>query len=365
MGLWTRLILIGSLSLALALPLAAQKETKQESFKLIHADKLYLNRQNNEQVLELSGKVHFWYGKTEFKSDRALVFDTQKIARLMGKVSVINDSLSLQADSVAYYRNTEDLNLGGKVKITETRKSGSLRWFTSEYAVYNRKDDKLTVWKNVAAWDKDENAKATCGYAFWDRKAGYAYMIENPRLSSGTEDPLFVQADKIEYFDALRKIVATFNAEVRTEEYQVDSDFLIYLLDEEKVIFTGVPRFRSSYATASAKEFYLYLKDRKLERAELQDSCRVNFSETSEGDRQNWVAAKFISITFRGEAISQFSAEADVEYYYHQSPQGKKDEYTNSAKGYFLEAKFNDDNKLEMMRMNRSVSGSYKFHNKP
>ncbi len=131
--------LLATLLLIVLLPLGAQTTSKTEAFKLIHSDKLFLNRLNNEQVLELSGKVHFWYGKTEFKSDRAMLFDTQKIARLSGRVSVVNDSLGLKADSVAYYRSTEDLNLGGKVQITESRKTGSLRWFKSEYAIYNRK----------------------------------------------------------------------------------------------------------------------------------------------------------------------------------------------------------------------------------
>lgn len=354
-------ILIGSLLLGLIIPLAAQKE----SFKLVHSDKLFLNRQNNEQVLELTGKVHFWYGNTEFKSDRAMIFDTQKIARLAGRVQVVNDSLSLKADSVAYYRNTEVLNLGGGVRVTETRKSGSLRWFESQYAVYNRKEDKLTVWKDVSSWDKDEKARATCGYAFWDRKNGYAYMIENPFLSSGLEGELTIKADKIEYFDHERKVIATFNAEVRSEDYLMQSDFLIYQLDDEKAIFTGRPHFSSDYATATAREFYLWLKERKLHRAELQDSCRVFFAEESGAEHDSWVTAEYISILFDGKAIREFSAEDKVQYYYHQTKKEKQDEYINSAKGSFLEAKFNEDNKLELMRMNRSVSGSYKFHNKP
>ena len=357
--------LLATLLLIVLLPLGAQTTSKTEAFKLIHSDKLFLNRLNNEQVLELSGKVHFWYGKTEFKSDRAMIFDTQKIARLSGRVSVVNDSLGLKADSVAYYRSTEDLNLGGKVQITESRKTGSLRWFKSEYAIYNRKADKLTVWKDVSAWDKDENAWAECGYAYWDRKAGYAYMIENPRLRSGVADTLYIKADKIEFFDAERKIVATFNAEVKSQDYLVNSDFLIYMINEEKAVFTGRPSFLSDYAKASANEFYLYLKERKLQRAELQDSCRVSFSEERGGIQDNWVTAGFISIGFREEAIKEFTAEDEVVYYYAQAARDKRDPFVNTARGYFLEAKFNDDNKLELMRMARGVKGSYKFQNNP
>ena len=98
-----KIIWIGSLILAL-LPLWGR-----EKIWVIHSDKLYLSKVQDEQVMRLEGKVHFWYGKTEFKSDRALIFDLQKIARLDGNVKVNNDSLSLAADSLTYYRIPDEL----------------------------------------------------------------------------------------------------------------------------------------------------------------------------------------------------------------------------------------------------------------
>lgn len=358
-------ILIGSLLLLLILYIWAKPASKQENFKLIHSDKLFLNRMHNEQVLELSGKVHFFYGDTEFKSDRAYLFDTSKVARLDGNVRVNNDSLAIVADSVAYYRYSEELNLGGKVRITEERKDGSFRWFESDYGVYRRDLDQLTVWKDVRAWDKDEDALASCGYAFWDRKAGYAYMIEEPQIRSNAPDSLFIRADKIEYHHEDRKIIATFNAFVSSVDYEVKSDFLIYLLNEEKVVFTGKPSFSSDYAIATADEFYLYLDERKLERAELQDSCRVFFSQERGGEKENMVEAGFVSITFHDDGIESFSASNKVSYSFHRPESEKEDEFYNVAKGEFLEAKFTTDNKLELMRMSQGIKGSYKFYNKP
>lgn len=358
-------ILIGSLLLILVfVPLWGQTANKTEQFRLIHSDKLFLNRSNEEQILELNGKVHFWYGSTEFKSDKALIFDKQKIARLTGRVSVSNDSLSMLADSLAYYRLTEELNMGGRVLITERKKSGSFRWFRSEYAVYDRRNDKITAWKNVSAFDREENAFAECGYAFWDRKNGYAYMIEDPRMRSGVADTLWVQADKMEFFDADRKVVATFNVDVRSRDYHANSDFLIYYMREDKAVFTGEPRFKSDFAIAEAREFYLYFDKRKLSRAELVDSCRVDFAEERDGPKTNWVQAGFVSLWFKDDAVREFAAETDVLYFYRQEKKDKKDFFLNSARGGYLEAKFNDDNKLETMKMRRDIQGTYKFHNR-
>ncbi len=357
--------LIGSLLLCCLIPLLAQKPASVEKFKLIHSDKLYLSRSDDEQILELSGKVHFWYGDTEFKGDRAVIFDTQKIARLTGNVKVANDSLRLEADSLAYYRLAEELNLGGKVKITEEKKgSQSFRWFTSGFAVYDRKNDRVTAWKDVASYDREENAFASCGYTFWDRKSGYAYMIEDPRLRTGSTDTLYVEADKLEFFDPEQKIVATFNVAVRSKDYHVSSDILIYFIEEEKAVFTGKPLFVSDYTEAQAVEFYLRFRERKLLSAELVDSCKVYFSEERGGTRSNWVTAGYMSISFVDDAIREFTAEKGVTYFYRQEQEEKKDFFVNSARGEFMEAKFNVDNKLDIMRMSRGIKGTYKFHNK-
>lgn len=335
-----------------------------ETFRLVHSDRLFLNKTDTEQILELLGNVHFFYGKTEFKSDRALILDRQKIARLTGNVQVSNDTLALRADSLAYYRNSEQMNLGGRVNITERKPNGSERWFSSNFANYDRRNEKLTTWGNVQAFDLFENAFATCGYAFWDRKAGYAYMIENPKIRSGVTDTLFIEAQKIEYFDEDQKIMATFDVKVDSHDYKATSDFLLYFVEEEKAVFTGVPSFVSEFATAKAREFYLYFEERNLVRAELVDSCRVDFAEERDLPQTNWVLADYINLKFSNSNLDEFIAERGVSYYYEQEATGRKDYFLNEARGQYLEAKFGQDNKLEHIRMRQSINGVYKFRSK-
>ncbi len=353
-----KIIWIGSLLLAL-LPLWGQG---QEKIRVIHSDKLYLSKVQDEQVMRLEGKVHFWYGKTEFRSDRALIFDLQKIARLDGSVKVNNDSLSLAADSLTYYRVPDDLNAGGKVLIEEKKKGKVVRWFRSDKAIYSKFHDTVTVWGNVSSFDQVENAALTCGYAFWDRKNRYAYMIEEPRVEVAGKDTLNVRADKFEYFEAERKLMATFNVLARSQDYEASSDFLVYLLKEEKAVFLGEPEFRSANATAGAKEFYLFFKDRELQRAELVDDCRLDFAEEEDGRKQNWVKANYVRIDFEDKQIRRFEAEKTVSYRYQQEQTEERDFFVNTANGEFLEAKFNQENELEFMIMRQKIKGNYKFH---
>ncbi len=353
-----KIIWIGSLLLAL-LNLGGQS---REQIRVVHSDKLYLSKVQDEKVMRLEGQVHFWYGKTEFRSDRALIFDLQKIARLDGNVRVQNDSLSLAADSLTYYRNSEEMNAGGGVLIEEKRQGRVVRWFRADKGNYNRLYDTATVWDNVSSYDQEENATLSCGYAFWDRKNQYSYLIEDPRMDIAGKDTLSVRADKFEYFGEERKLMATFNVLAQSQDYEASSDFLVYLLKEEKAMFLGEPEFRSQNSTATAREFYLYLKDRELQRAELVDLCRVDFAGEEEGPKLNWVEANFVRIDFADKQISRFEAENSVSYSYQQDQTEERDYFLNTAGGDFLEANFNADNELEFLKMRQRIKGNYKFH---
>ncbi|MDD4309372.1 MAG: hypothetical protein PHO32_03255 [Candidatus Cloacimonetes bacterium] len=339
-------------------------KAKTEKFKLIHADKLFLSKEATEQALELTGNVHFFYGDTEFRSSRALILDVKKIARLSGNVVVNNDSLILTADTLAYYRIPELMNLGGRVTATHSNKKGAYRWMKSDYASYDKARNVLTCWSRVVSFDKAENAYARSGYAQWDRTAGYAMLLEEPVLSAGIADTLNIAADKMEFFDKERKLIATFNVKVDSRDYNANSDFLIYFMKDEKAVFTGEPRFNSEYADAKAREFHLFFTEKKLNKAELIDSCLVYFAEEKLGEKKNSVTADLISMEFEDDQIRQFTAEGTVNYLYQQDATEKRDYFVNSAIGEYMKANFNADSKLQNMEMKTGIKGKYIFQNK-
>lgn len=337
--------------------------TKDQQFRLIHSDKLFLSKLNEENVLELLGNVHFFYGTTEFTSLKAIIYDTQKIARLIGNVTVKNDTIKATADSVAYYRKADKLNLGGNVVITEQKKEGVFNQLTGNIGTYDKANNIITATGKVNAISLKDNARAKCNYAYWDKKNGYGYLIDKPELWSDGKDTLYVNSEKMEFFDEDRKVIATFNVTAQSKDYTATSDFLMYFLKEDKAIFIGEPKFTSNYADADAEEFYLYFKDRKLFKAELKDSCTVYFAEEESKPKTNWVKAKFITMNLDKDNLKDFTAEEEVTYYYIQEKQDKKDYFSNSASGSFLTADFNPDGKLNRMKMKGSVKGIYKFDN--
>jgi lipopolysaccharide export system protein LptA len=344
----------------LLLPLFGKKKGEEE-FRLIHSDKLFMTKMENEQALELNGNVHFFYGEVEFLCRNALILDKQKIARLSGNVIVKNDSLTLEADTLAYYRIPDLMNLGGRITATERTKEGIYRWIKSNFATYDKKNDILTTWSRVHGFDYQENARVKCGYAQWDRGKGYALLLDEPYITSGIEDTLAVAAEKMEYFEPERKLIATFNVQVDRGEFHTTSDFLIYFLEEEKAIFTGEPKFISDFADANATEFHLFMKERKLVKAELIDSCHIDFAEERFKEKKNTVDADIVTMDFLDEQLRRFVAEGEVSYFYQQDETEKKDFMINSATGLYLQANFDEDSKLQNMQMKTDIKGKYVF----
>ncbi|MCB5262138.1 MAG: hypothetical protein M0Q16_04180 [Candidatus Cloacimonetes bacterium] len=353
-------LFLGSLILLWAVLALAQDA---ERFRLIHADKLFMSNQDSGQILQLNGNVHFFYGDTEFKSDRALILDTQKIARLSGRVVVENDTLHLVADSLAYYRIPQVLNLGGKVRFTQKTKAGFTRWMQGDHGIYDQSKDTFAVFGRVKAYDEQENGFAQCGYGFWDRGQGYAYLIEEPHVTAGTTDTLFISADKMEFYDEERKLIATFNVRAQSRDYLATSDFLIYFAEQEKAVFIGEPKFENAFATASAEEFQLFFEERELKQVVLVDSCVVHFAQEEEAEKLNWVRARNIKLNFVEGNMQDFEAEAQISYYFLQEEKAKQDFFINAASGDRLRAKFGIDNKLKLMDMGGSIKGRYIFKN--
>ena len=124
-------------------------EEELRPYKLINADKLIINKMEGEYVTNLFGNVHFFYGETEFYSDKADIFELQKIVRMQGNVKVYEDTLSLIADKVDYFRKTERLLLRGNVLATETHSDSTIRTFEAEEVEYFRNSREFFANENV------------------------------------------------------------------------------------------------------------------------------------------------------------------------------------------------------------------------
>ena len=170
-----------------------------------------------------------------------------------------------------------------------------------------------------------------------------------------------LKAAKIEYYEEDKKLIATFNVSAQGQDFNAESDFLIYFVESEEAVFIGEPSFYNDFAQAKALEFRLKLDERSLKQATLTDSCIVYFAQEEGAEKKNWVRAESILLNFEDNRIVDFEANLDVSYYYNQDEDEKKDFFINAATGENLKAKFGEDNKLKLLDMQGGIKGKYIF----
>jgi len=340
------------------------RENELRPYKLINADKLIVSKVNGEYVTNLIGNVHFFYGDTEFYSDKADLFDLQKIARMNGNVKVYDDTLSLFADKVDYFRETEKLFLEGNVFTRETHSDSTIRTFAAERVEYFRNEREFYAFQNVESFDEREDLYGECGKLIYRMNDGYGYMMQEPMLRKSGEDSLQVSAQKIEYFKDYEKIIATFDVDSFSSDFHITSDFLLYFSQEEKAIYLGEPEFSSDFGDASAIEFQLFFRENKMEKAILIDSCRVDFITEEKGEKQSWVTADLLEIHFDEGKINFCDAKGNVDSYYFQAKTEKHDLAVNNAQGAHLIITINDENRIETIDLRQNAQGMYKFQKK-
>ena len=333
-------------------------------YKLINADKLIVEKINEEFVTNLIGNVHFFYGDTEFFAEKADIYEKQKLARMQGNVEVYDDSLSLFADTVEYFRLTERLFLQGNVFAQETHADSTIRTFRAERVEYLRQEREFHAYENVQSFDERENIYGDCGRLAYYLNDGYGYLIKSPVLRLAGKDSLLISAEKIEYFKDYEKVIANFNVITESGEFRMTSDFLLYFAKEEKAIYLGQPRFYSEYADARALEFRIFFNDQKIDHAVLQDSCHVVFKTGEEAEKRSWVKSTRMNFNFVNGRIDLCDAQVNVFSYFEQMKTGKKDFTVNDASGQLLLVKVNEENQIESIDMRTAVQGKYKFEKK-
>ncbi|MCF7920132.1 MAG: LPS export ABC transporter periplasmic protein LptC [Candidatus Cloacimonetes bacterium] len=338
-------------------------EGELRPYRLIHADSLEAVKENGAYVSELRGNVHFFYGDTEFYTDTAHIYEEQKIVMMVGNVKIYDDTLSLQAKEVEYFRRQEKLKLNGSVFLEESHRDSTWRTFNAEKVEYLRDQRNFQAWDNVKMFDSREQINGSCGYLTYNGEKGFGFLRDKPELSLAQQDTITIKAQKIEYYDEYKKIVAIFEVETIFSEYLITSDFLIYFSEQEKAIYRGEPRLYSSLFDAEASEVTIFFVENALERAELQDSCLVTYKVTEEGSKENSVSSDDMEFIFTNKVISECRAHNNIisNYIQQEDPSKRQDYLENLSRGNELIMYMDEKGYIDHLNMQGNISGTYKF----
>jgi len=346
------------LMLFLMVPLTAQTG----NYRLLNSDEVLIKKNKNGQYTTfLKGNVHFFYGETEFYSDEAIIREAEKTAEMNGRVKAFEDTLAIYAPKAVYYRGEERIVLRDSVYFVENHKDKTVRTLNCRYLEYFRKERNVIAKKNVRAYDEREKLHGFCGYLTYNMNTGYGYLLEKPFVYNIAEDSLSLKAVKIEYFKDYKKIVASFNVETTYAKNRINSDFALYLSEEDEAIFLGNPVFYSDMADAYATEMHLIFDEKNIKEATLLDSCKINFSSEEGKKKENWITSERMRITFNEDSVQNCFAYDNVVSYYKQDEEEKKDFLINNASGDMLTVSINKEDEMESLALNGKVKGVYKF----
>jgi lipopolysaccharide export system protein LptA len=378
-------------SLLVFLPIFALAQTGNlVPYRLQHTDRIIVDKMDEEYVTTLSGNVHFFYGRIEFRADEAIIYEKQNYARMTGHVSATNDTIYIDTDSAVYYRTTAELYADGHIKATrdtllftgdhaiyyrnqdrllvnsnavytESHADSTKRVVLADKVDYHRREEKVTAEGNVRAHDEREKMRGTCGYLEYDLAKGYGYLIREPKAWLEGKDSLFIEADKIEYFRDDNKLVANFDVSTWNKDFHSHSDFLMYFLKAGEAVFLGQPEFHLDQADAWAREFHVFFTDRKISGANLSDSCRAVFASEEGGVKQNRIHSDRMQLEFTEGKLRHCTATGNVDSHVRQDRKGKREYMDNRTKGNSMEIFLDDQSEVEQIIVRDKVTGTHQF----
>lgn len=355
-------LLISLLILIPVLLFSQNKKPENRQYRLINADNVQIMKYNEDFVTNLRGNVVFYYGNTQFKADQAELFESEKTVILRGNVRVKEDTLTFYSDLTYYYRNSEYLKAIGRVKVREDHSDKTYReLFCNQLEIYRNNGDMFAN-DNVRIYDQKDNLNATSGYATFNNKTGYGFLLRDPLVwQKSKDDSLRITAEKIELYKALEKIVASFNVETKSKDMHTKSDFLVYYGKEGKAIYLGKPEVYSDFGDVKAETITLYFKENIIQNAELQDSCSIKFAEEKNKPKNNLITCNNMKVFWENEKVRKFIALDNVESFIYQDHKKKQLPMNNSASGKELIMTFNDEQKPDKINLKNTVKGKYAF----
>jgi len=355
-------ILTGSVLLLLSFTIL-RAEQELRPYRLVNADRLFVDRLENEYLTRLNGNVHFFYGETEFFSDQAEIYEEQKLVRMIGNVQVLEDSLFLSANHVEYFRLDEEITLVGDVYIREEHQDGTIRTFQSVRGQYLRNEQQIYAWQDIFFYDERENVQGSCNYLDYNLESGYGLITNNPQIEVVGDQPLTITAEQIEFYRDFNRLAASFNVNTQYEENLVISDFLLYFTDDEYAVFLGEPSLTGEMADASAETFFLHFTERRISHATLENDCLVYFASREGGAKQSRINCELMELVFQEGEIREMQAYDNVKSHYVSDPDNR-DHFVNYTESNKLIVKFNSDNQIESVDFYGQVRGQYKFSDK-
>ena len=241
--------------------------------ELMHADKFLTSGKDINNQTNFIGNVHFCYGSTDLRSDRAVWYKKTDLVVFLGSVKVVDSTRTINCETLTYYRNSGSALAVGFVVIEDKGEKAKIEGNRVEYfreedkfvadgdpkftlypdddsarteivgdtIVYSSKDKTGEVIKNVIITRQD--MKATCDKAEFLESGSIIKLQEKPQvwqqenLLEGDEITLYTEERDIQNMIVEGNAKATY----RDREDTLSTDFTEAVLEGKQleVFFEG------------------------------------------------------------------------------------------------------------------------------
>jgi len=343
------------------------------TYRLINSDQINVNKAGEQYITYLTGNVHFFYDELEFFADRAEIYEEKQEVFLIGNVKAVQDTLDISCNEAYYYHQTQLLRLIDSVRLTQTSQNEVSRIVTARSGTHNREKGEFVLTGDVFAHTVADSVFATSGYAFYDQNTGYGYMIQSPLIWRTGADSLSLTAQKIEFFEPINKVIASFGVVTQNSTVKATCDFLIYYGDEQqikaetedkydaKIVYIGDPNFFSEDGDGNADLLTIYLVKNDISLIYMENNSYITFKTSNDVPKDSWIKSDFMRLYYANNKPLNFSAEQNVSSFFKQVNNKTQKEIFNDVEGNQLNIYFDDEQKVKELSIDHSVRGKYKF----
>jgi len=218
----------------------------------------------NDTITTLKGDVDLIYNDIEFFADNAQIFQKDKKVKLFGNVRAIDDTLEAGAQKATYFRKDATLKLEGDAYFIENSPDTLLKKVTADFIEYQNENKKVHAMNNIVATDFIEKVICTCGKFRYDMETDYGLALDDPVLTFQRDNELKIYSKQMELFAKDKKLTATYDVKVETEDTYATSNFLIYFNDQERRSCSEIRSSRALCQLQLLKNSRYFLRMRKF-----------------------------------------------------------------------------------------------------
>jgi len=332
---------------------------KDHHYILKNANLVKIDKTENDTITTLKGDVNLIYNDIEFFADNAQIFQKDRKVKLFGNVRAIDDTLEAGAQKATYFRKDVILKLEEDAYFIENSPHTLLKKINADFIEYQKENKKVHALNNIVATDFIEEVVCTCGKFRYDMETDYGLARENPVLTFQRDNELIISSKQMELFTEDKKLTATYDVKVETQNTYATSNFLIYFNDQEKAVMLGNPQFKSSLSTATAEEFQVFFKDEKIHELIMVKNAVIHFKEEKGIGKENYLYAEKVRMDINNDKITYMQARNVSRSFFEQREDD--DILINKLATLQLEVFFNEGEDIKTIIAEDDINGTYTF----